>query len=155
MYISQTVIDYLDQHDAEFDVLTHEHTMTSSTTARSAGIPKSALAKGVLMSTRDDLVLAVVPASRRVDRLAVAALLRDAPPDLLDESHLPFIFRDCELGAIPAAGPAFGLPTLVDDALLRSRDIYFEGGDHEHLVHMRGGEFARLLLGQPHGEISY
>jgi Ala-tRNA(Pro) deacylase len=52
-------------------------------------------------------------------------------------------------------GEAFGVRTAVDDELLASDDVYFEAGDHEHLVHVRHDDFARLMGHQLHGRISY
>jgi Ala-tRNA(Pro) deacylase len=154
MYVSQTVAGYLDACDAEFDVLHHARTSCSAETARVAGIPEAALAKAVMLEGPDQLLLAVVPASSRVDCGQLAKVLRDRKPQLAPESELPYVFRDCAQGAVPATGHAFGLPTIVDDALLASADVYFEAGDHEHLIHMKGAEFARIMIGQPHGRIS-
>ena len=63
-------------------------------------------------------------------------------------------FRDCELGAVPAAGSAYGIPTLVDDSLLRMPDIYMEGGDHEELVHLSGEAFRGIVSRSLHGRFS-
>ena len=57
------------------------------------------------------------------------------------------IFYDCELGAIPPLAGAYGIPALVDRSLLQEREIYFEGGDHEDLVHVSRKEFLRLMKG--------
>ena len=37
----------------------------------------------------------------------------------------PHIFRDCERGALPIVGDAFGLRTAFDDELLHVDDVYF------------------------------
>jgi Ala-tRNA(Pro) deacylase len=107
-----------------------------------------------MLSAEDEFLLAVVPASRHVDPDAVAHVLHARSPQLAQELDLTWVFRDCERGAVPVLGAAYGLPTVVDDDLLRSSHVYFEGGDHEHLVHLRGADFARILIGQPHGRIS-
>jgi Ala-tRNA(Pro) deacylase len=54
----------------------------------------------------------------------------------------------------PIVGKAFGLKTAFDDDLLQLGDVYFEAGDHEHLVHMRRDDFTRLVGAEPHGHIS-
>jgi len=47
------------------------------------------------------------------------------------------------LGALPALGGAYGIPTIVERELDAQQDVYFEAGDHEHMVHMSGTEFVR------------
>jgi Ala-tRNA(Pro) deacylase len=70
------------------------------------------------------------------------------------ERELANIFRDCDVGAIPVLGQAYGLDVVMDDCLCDRTDIYFESGDHEDLIHMRGDEFESLMRGAQHGEFS-
>lgn len=154
MFVSQTVMSYLDRLGVEHEVVTHPHTACSRATARAAQIERTQLAKAVLMRSDDDYVLAVVPASRQVNAHALQRVLGSTQLTLADEDELPFIFRDCEAGALPIVGGAFGLKTIVDDDLLQLHDVYFEAGDHEHLVHLHHDDFVRLMGREPHDHIS-
>jgi len=69
---------------------------------------------------------------------------------LASESDLPSLFGDCELGAIPAVGPAYGMLTVMDDRLREQPEIYFEAGDHEELIHMKQEEFTVLMHDAAH-----
>ncbi len=155
MCVSQTVMGFLDRRDIDFELVSHRHTHNSTETARAANIQPGKLAKAVLLLDPDDYVMAVVPASRRVNPFKLRELVDRDPLVFADESDMPFIFRDCERGALPVIGHAFGLTTVVDDNLLWRRELYFEAGDHEHLVHITGREFSKLMADQPHGSISY
>ena len=155
MFVSQTVMQFLDRSDVDFEVVSHRHTATSSQTARAAGINPNDLAKAVLLQDDEEYLMAVLPAPRMVNPWAVEALIDEPNIVLAQERDLPFIFRDCERGAIPVLGPAFGLRTVVDDAVLQRREVFFEGGDHEHLVHIHGADFARLFDGLEHGHIAF
>ena len=66
------------------------------------------------------------------------------------------MFADCEVGALPAMGPAYGLETVVDDVLSEQPDIYFEAGDHEQLIHVSAETF-HILMGERirHGQFSH
>ena len=64
---------------------------------------------------------------------------------LATESELGGLFSDCEVGALPAMGPAYGLETVVDDELAEQPDIYFEAGDHEQLIHVSAEAFHTLM----------
>jgi Ala-tRNA(Pro) deacylase len=73
---------------------------------------------------------------------------------MAEEDELRALYRDCDLGAVPALSNAYGLEVIWDDQLRSVPDIYIEAGDHEHLVHLSGEEFNRLLRGMPHNIIS-
>lgn len=154
MYLSHTVTQYLGTRSIEYETVGHRHTMTSSQTAFSADIPRNRLAKAVLFGDDDRYVLAIVPASGRVDPEALGELLGSKHVTLAGEDEIAMVFPDCELGAIPVVGPAYGLDTVVDASLLVQPDVYFEGGDHEHLVHVSGPDFRKMMREATKGLIS-
>jgi Ala-tRNA(Pro) deacylase len=43
---------------------------------------------------------------------------------------------------------------IWDEQLGHASDIYIEAGDHEHLVHLRGEDFNRLMSAMPRSIIS-
>ncbi len=154
MFLSHTVTAYLDQHAIDYETLGHEPTITTRATARTAHVPGTQLAKGVLFCDDEDYVLALVPATTRVDRIALSALLGQRDLMLAPEEEISVVFPDCALGAIPAVGLAYGIDTVVDESLLEQAEVYFEGGDHEHVVHVDSDGFHRLMAGAPRGNIS-
>ena len=130
-------------------------TATARQSARECEVPWSCLAKGVLL--RDGgggYLLAVLPASRQLDRAALARLV-DRPVELATETETGIVFRDCAPGAVPPIGPAYGLETVIDDRLMAEPEIYFEGGDHASLVHMRGEAFQALVHEVRHGSFAH
>jgi len=97
----------------------------------------------------------VLPASRQVD---LGELHRQMKRNLglATEHDLGQLFRDCEIGALPALGPAYGIETVVDDLIAEQPDIYFEAGDHEQLIHVSAEAFSALLGEQAgHGCFSH
>ncbi len=157
MYLAHRVASFLHQRDVDYDTILHPHTQCSRQTAALAHVPQRNLAKGVLFCDDDDgeFLLAVVPAAYRVDASALCDLLGAHVLHLADESALSFVFSDCERGAIPPLGTPYGLDSVVDASLLVQDDVYFEGGDHEHLVHVRGQDFRRLMAGIRRAVITY
>ncbi len=153
MGIALTVQHYLDGRGVAYDVLMHDRTLRSSTTAEASAIPEDNLAKGVLIRRKEDFLLAIVPASHHVQLEELGAWLKQ-PVGLATETEVGEIFRDCELGAVPPVAGAYGLPAVMDDSLEGFKDIYFEGGDHRTLVHLNGREFHRLMFEVPHAHIS-
>jgi Ala-tRNA(Pro) deacylase len=49
---------------------------------------------------------------------------------------------------------AGALLQLADEALDAQPEVYFEAGDHEHLVHMTQAEFLRLTADAPRAHFS-
>lgn len=144
MGIALTLKQYLDGQHAPYDVMVHERTATARQTARACEVRAACLAKGVLLRDGRGYLLAVLPASRQLDAAALAT-----------EEEAGAVFRDCASGAVPPIGPAYGLETVVEERLLAEPDVYFEGGDHESLVHVRGEAFRELVCGARHGRFAH
>jgi Ala-tRNA(Pro) deacylase len=144
---------YLDSRGVPYEVLPHAHTSTSLETARAANVPDDKLAKPVLLEDEQGYVLAIVPASRKVALRALGEELhRDL--ELASEAEIARLFADCETGAMPPLGTAYGVPTVVDESLLAQPDVYFEAGDHEDVVHLSGETFRGLFAAAKHGSFS-
>ncbi|KAA9129589.1 YbaK/EbsC family protein [Marinihelvus fidelis] len=153
MAIARSLQNYLEHRDVEYDVLEHAHSRTALETAHAAHVPESQVAKAVVLEDDRGYVVAVVPSRNRVD----FGWLRDSlgrSMRLAAESELQPLFRDCELGAVPAFSDAYGLDVIWDDQLDGNADIYVEAGDHEHLVHVSGEQFSHLMANMPHSVIS-
>jgi len=149
MAISQTLRTYMDQCGVPFDEVPHALTMQTGKAAEATHIPGKRVAKGVLVRAGDDYLLAVVPSSRRVQLESLGHWL-GCDVALAGEQDSVAMFADCELGAMPPIGAAFGLQTILDDELLTEDDVYFEGGDHRTLVHVDGGDWRRLVRDAGH-----
>ena len=149
MPIPHTVRLYLTDHQTPFDVVTHAPTASSLRTATKARIGAGSLAKAVLLEAdlaRDRCLVAVVPASRRVD-LDQFTRRTGRPVHLATEEDAVELFGDCAAGALPPLGPAYGVETVWDDSLMLEPELYFEAGDHEKLVHVDQTSFRRLMRG--------
>ena len=97
--------------------------------------------------------MAIIPATHHLELGKVSQQLHRRF-GLATESELASLFNDCELGAIPPVGSAYGLQVLMDDSLNDKDDIYFESGDHTDLIHMRGDDFLNLNQNAIHATIS-
>jgi Ala-tRNA(Pro) deacylase len=153
MGIALSLKHYLEGQGTPYEVMTHDRTVRSSATAKASAIPENRLAKGVLIKHKDGFLLAIVPASRHVHLDAVGDWLRK-PAALATEAEAARLFADCERGSIPPVAAAYGLAAVMDNSLEGFEDIYFEGGDHISVVHLKGGDYYRLMAGVPHAAIS-
>lgn len=153
MAIAITLEKYLQKQGVDYDIMAHPRSYTSMDTAQVSHVPGDHLAKSVLLRDAQGYLVAVVPATHRLDLDRLGRLL-DRPVQLATETEVGALFGDCEFGAIPPCGTAYGLETVVDDALIRQREIWFEAGDHEELVRVDGAEFDALMGAAEHGRIS-
>jgi Ala-tRNA(Pro) deacylase len=153
MTMASTLRTYLDEHGIDYELVSHPHSESSMRTAALAHVPGHQLAKSVLLEDEDGYLLVVLPSTRRV-RLGLLHKQLERPLGLATEPELGALFPDCETGAIPPVGEAYGIPTLLDDSLRGCAEIYFEAGDHNALVRLSGREFQRMMEGLPHGRFS-
>jgi Ala-tRNA(Pro) deacylase len=144
MGVALTLQSYLGDRYVSYDVTRHERTGNSSSTAETCHVPGDRLAKGVVLKSGTGYILAVLPASKRIVMEAVEAAT-GSPAALATEVEASMLFPDCEIGAVPVFGEAYGVPAMIEETLDDSRDIYCEGGDHRSLVHIDGRDFRTLM----------
>ena len=152
MAIATSLQDYLQRHDIPYDIIEHAPAMTMRAAAHETGISEDSVVKAVLLEDEDGYVLVAVPASCHVQLGRVARLLKH-PVGLASETEVAELFGDCARGALPPVGDAYGLDMVVDEQLDAQLDLYFEGGDHRSLVHVKGEDFARLQHEARYGHV--
>jgi Ala-tRNA(Pro) deacylase len=153
MAIAKTLIDYLDDREVDYRLVEHNHTSTSMASARAANVPPHQVAKAVVLKDEDGYVLSVLPACHSLEIGWVNEEL-DRNLQLAEESEFKALFDDCESGAVPALGNAYGIQVIWDDELKYTSDVYIEAGDHEHLIWLERKDFRALMSALPHSIIS-
>ncbi len=156
MAIASKLENYLQQRGVKYKVVTHPHSEYSMETAAKAHVPGDALAKGVLVSDNHGYLLVVIPADYNIELESLYKLLRQEVA-IVDEAILGEVFSDCELGAVPPIGMAYGVKTIWDprSSLGKLDDVFFEAGDHQNLVRVSGVQFHELMAPAERGEFSH
>ncbi len=153
MPLSNILETFLEDRHVPYGLCHHALALSSLGAARAAHIDEHFLAKSVLLEDADGPVLAVLPASRRLELSRVRSQLGRSLR-LSRERDMDRFFPDCQPGALPPFGSAYGLPTLVDRSLETCPVVFFEAGDHETLVRMEGQVFLGLLHDATRAEIA-
>lgn len=153
MAIAITIQNYLQDLGVKYAPLPHEHAETASMTAELSHVPGTRLVKAVIVKEAGGYNMALLPASYHL-RLNELQEVMGRDLDLATEDEFVGMFDDCAPGAIPAVGMAYGMSVVVEDDLAKTGDLFFEGGDHETLVHMRAEDFNHLVAEAPHGHFS-
>ncbi len=154
MGVAMTLQEYLESHELGYELVEHKHTDSSLRTAEAAHIPGVQLAKPVLLGDEHSYLLAIIPATHRLELDRLNQMMA-RHLEMITEAEMETTFTDCERGAIPPIGHAYGIDTVVDADLLSQEHVYFESGDHEHLVHMKGEDFRHLMEDVPRVHISH
>jgi len=151
MPIPSRLTNYLDQCGAKYDVSEHRLSRCSAETARTASVPSKQLAKSVIVEDDWGCVMAVVPADKSVMLGQLSQQLGRKNLHLSDENRISRLFADCDRGAVPPVGMAWGVETIVDDELEACDVVYAEAGDHQHLLRMSHDQFHHLMGAASHG----
>lgn len=152
MAMSPTLRKFLSDNAIAYELLPHTHTATSLNSASAAHVPGNKMAKSVILEDEDGYLMAVIPATEHVKIRELNQTL-NRNMGLATEIELHHLFQDCEIGAIPPVGLAYGVETVVDDSLMLCNDVYFEAGDHEELVHVKGASFRKLMNESLHANL--
>jgi Ala-tRNA(Pro) deacylase len=153
MTIASTLQRHLEGQRVDYEVRSHPLTSSSSETAQSAHVSGNRVAKPVVLRDGDGYLLAVLPASHHLSLEMLQAWL-GRPVALASEQEIGKLFPDCDLGAIPPIGAAYGLDMVLEESLAGLDEVHFEGGDHRNLVKVGGDQFRRLMSGARQGRFS-
>lgn len=153
MSAATTVERYLGLQRLPYEVVAHERAASGLAAARAAEVPARQLVKAILLEVEGEYMLAVLPSARHI-RLGELRRQLDRDIGVASEHEVTMVFRDCDPGAVPALGLAYGVETIWDDSVMFLDDLYFQAGDHEHLVHMRTRDYMELMRCCPHGSFS-
>ena len=153
MGIAIALAQYLAERGVRYNVIEHPHTETAAQSAEASHIPTDRIAKAVVLKGGDGFMLAVLPASRHIQFGELRKELGH-DVDIANEEQIETLFLDCDAGAVPALGAAYGLKVIVDDSLADQPEIYLEGGDHSSLVQISGAAFRELLADARHARFA-
>jgi len=154
MALAETVKNFLEKESLDYVLVAHPHTGSSHETADASHVREDHIAKAVIVKDSYGYAMVVVPASNYIEMKHLRKEL-DRELELVAEDELAKLFADCETGAIPPLGPTYEIETFLDEALTTLANVYFEAGDHQHLVHTSGEDFKHLLSGVRHGHFSH
>ncbi len=136
--------DYLIGERVWFQTLLHRPAPSASRLAGSIHVSGRHVAKAVLVHTDGAYVLAVLPATHRIDLGRLSLVLGAGPVCLASEDDVIRTFGDCEPGALPPFGRLYGLRTVVDATLAGGSEFIFVGNARHEGVRMRYRDFETL-----------
>lgn len=134
---------FLAEQNVSYESLPHPPAYTAQKLAKYLHVSGSRVAKCVLLRVAEKFLLAVLPATHRVDTDQLSHDQGDRVR-LADDSEIAQVFHDCEWGVVPPFGALYGLQTILDESLAPDTLLVFEGQTHVEAIRLRCGDFERL-----------
>jgi Ala-tRNA(Pro) deacylase len=135
--------DYLTEQRIDFERLPHPPAYSAQKRAKYLRLPGQQVAKSVLLSGPSGYLLAVLPATHRVDTRRLSEQL-GGPVRLADDGEIANVFRDCEWGVVSPFGKRYGLDTLLDDGIAADAPIVLETHSQFEAVRLLCRDYERL-----------
>ena len=109
----------LDDRGVKYIAIKHSRAYTAQEIAESAHVSGNDFAKVVMVKADDQMIMAVLPASDKIDLQLLRQTLGVRKVIFADENEFQDHFPGCEVGAMPPFGNLYGLrviaaPTLCD-----------------------------------------
>ncbi len=137
--------EYLDKNAIQYTVISHSPAFTAQGIAALVHVPGQELAKSVMVKLDGEMAMAVLPASFRIDLLALEEETGTKRADLASEDEFRDAFPECETGAMPPFGNLYGFKVFADEGLTRDKEIAFNACSHRELIRMSWADFQRLV----------
>jgi Ala-tRNA(Pro) deacylase len=139
-----SIRDFLKSQDVWFQPFLYTPVPTASRRAHSAHVTGRQVAKTVLLRDGDAYVLAVLPATLRIDLPRLSEVLGGGPVALATEDEMEQAFPDCERGALPPFGRLYGMKTVVDARLGAWSEIVCVGNTRHEGIRLRFQDFKAV-----------
>lgn len=142
----RAAIEMLKAKKIPFELLRHKTTFTAADEARTLHVSEGDVLKTVVLDTGAGHVIAVAPASRKLDMALVRDAVGDKHVHLAGETETARDFPTFVLGSIPPLPSLAKVPVFIDPEVMQHSEVIF-AADHEESVKVKtedlfGGEYV-------------
>jgi Ala-tRNA(Pro) deacylase len=138
--VPKRLLKYLNENNVRYEIL---HQLKVSSTPKSPSRTARYYTKVIIVRAGPQHLVAVLPANFRIDLKAFAKV--GEPTRLETEEEFKWLFPDCAVGAIPPFGNLYGLPTFVDNALIKNDHIIFAAGTDSDYIKISYPIYERIV----------
>lgn len=144
MQIPKRLIDCLNEHKAQYEILHHAEAVTAQRIAQAEHVKGRHHAKVVIVKSGDQHLMIVLPADHQIDLEKVEKAIGKTV-SLSNEQEFKSRFPDCAIGAMPPFGNLYDLPTYVDKHLSEQDYIVFEAGTHTEAIKINYRDYKKIV----------
>lgn len=135
---------FLDTNKTKYSVEEHKKVYTAFNEAETQHIKPKEVAKTVLIQADKVFAIVVVPAQKRVDFNKVKKALKAKKVSMARESDMAKILKT-KIGLIHPFGNLYKLPTLIDNYLLKQKNIIASAGSYTESIEIKPKVFEKLV----------
>ncbi len=137
--------EFLDDHGVKYVTMIHSKAYTAQEIAATCHIPGKLFAKTVILKADGKFVMAVLPATHRVNTELFRQISHTKKVELASEEEFEGLFPKSEIGAMPPMGNLYDLPTYVEGSLTKDEDICFNATTHSEVIKMKYADYENLV----------
>ena len=137
--------EFLDNEHVKYVSIQHSPAYTAQEVAQSVHVSGREMAKTVILMVDGQMVMAVLPASRKILIKELEEELGTEDVRFATEQEFQERFPDCETGAMPPFGNLYGLPVYEAPGLQFGGDITFNAGTHTEVIRMAHRDFEKIV----------
>src|SRR5258708_16478367 len=141
MYVRNLVKNYLDLQHVPYQHHVHSTAFTAQQLAAAERISGTLVAKTVVVKADDQFLMAVLPATAKVDTAALKGALNARELELATEREFQELFPDSDVGAMPPFGNLYELPVCAEESLARAAALAFNTRPPEHPLPLSNSDF--------------
>ncbi len=145
MSVTNRVKQMLDEQKVGYTQHTHAPAYTAQEVAGAEHVPGREFAKTVMLTDGDEFVMAVLPATRKIDLPNFKKVVGNKKLRLATEDEFKGLFPNCETGAMAPFGNLYDLPVYVDRSLKEDEKITFNAGSHQDTIQISFADYERLV----------
>lgn len=135
--------EHLEKTGTSYSMVSHMPARSSQYAAALLHISGKQVAKTVVLSAAERVLLAVLPASYHVNLEKLGQIV-GAAVKLVEERECYKLFPDCQPGAVPPFGELYGFPIYLDESLAEDPEIIFSVGNLSDGIRMGNADFVHL-----------
>ena len=139
---TKKVTEFLESQGIPFEKLEHVPVTTSDAAAGARGGRLAEGAKALVVKAGEQYYHLIISAAERVDNSKLRKIIGARRIRFANSEEL-FELTGCLPGAVPPFGNLFGLPVLMDNALLVEETVYFNCGSHTVSLRMARVDLER------------
>jgi len=145
--VTAKILEFLRWKNVDFEKMEHEPVTTSVGAAEARGSQLSQGAKAIIVKADNQYYQIVISAAVRLDNKKLRNILgtrrvRFATPEEL------FELTGCLPGAVPPFGNLFGLPVILDNALMTEETVFFNCGSNTVSLRMARSDLVAVTEAQ-------
>ena len=140
--VTKKVTEFLESQGIPFEKLEHVPVTTSDAAAGARGGRLAEGAKALVVKAGEQYYHLIISAAERVDNSKLRKIIGARRIRFANSEEL-FELTGCLPGAVPPFGNLFGLPVLMDNALLAEETVYFNCGSHAVSLRMARVDLER------------